>query len=117
MYSTIVLKEKFRFTGKLECTASVYLGIKSSRDYKSFWLENSNISFDAEKGNFRFAKISGSKTQLEDDILSKRILEVEREIEELENSVNKTMTQLKIDSLRKEYISLEKKRLLNIKIM
>ena len=110
--STVVVNEKFKLTGKLDNPVNVYLIIKNSRDYKSFWLENSKISFDAEQGKFRQAIISGSKTQLEDDILSKRLSAVESQIEKLENSVDETMTELEMDSIRKRYEFLEKKEII-----
>lgn len=109
--STIVLNEKFKLTGKLDNPTNVYLIIKNSRDYKSFWLENSKISFDAEQGKFRQAIILGSKTQEEDNIISKRLNEVEKQLEKLENSVDETMTKLEIDSLKKQYEILENKEI------
>lgn len=110
--SALVFNEKFKLTGKVSNPTNVYLMIKNSRDYKSFWLENSKIYFEAEQGNFKQAIITGSKTQQESDVLSERLKVVEREIDELEKSVDDSMTKFEMDSIRKQYKFLETKEII-----
>ena len=62
--SALLINNEFHFTGSLKNgTNQVILQIKGSNNYKYFWLENSTITFTAEKEKFREAIITGSKTQ------------------------------------------------------
>lgn len=62
--STIIINNQFHFVGFLkENVKNVILRTNNYSDYKFFWLENSTISFKAEKGKFREAIIIGSNTQ------------------------------------------------------
>lgn len=62
--STHILNGKFIFSGTLKSNAiKAIIRTKDFSDYKFFWLENARISFKAEKGKFRDAVITGSKTQ------------------------------------------------------
>jgi peroxiredoxin len=106
--STIVLNEQFTLSGKVEAPINVYLMVKNSRNYKSFWLENSKISFEAEQGKFREAKIKGSKTQLEDNILSERLRKIETALKAIEDSYNEKMTEQEMEALEKQYNIIEK---------
>jgi len=64
--TTLIIKNQFHFIGSLkEDVKQVLLRVAQSSDYKFFWLENSSITFKAEKGKFREAIIIGSKTQNE----------------------------------------------------
>lgn len=107
--SAIVTGEKFQLTGKVDYPTSVYLMIKNTRDYKSFWLENSKIDFIGAKGDFRNSKIAGSITQIDDDLLSTRLKSVEKEIEYLEENYEKMTTKFNRDSIRAIYDALEEK--------
>ena len=71
--TSLVISEKFQFIGNVEKPTNVYLHIKNSRDYRSFWLENNKIGVIGEKGNFKESKITGSETQKDEDILWSRI--------------------------------------------
>ena len=69
--SALVVAGKFQFRGKLSTTTiNVIIKTKNLSDYTFFWLENSIITFKAEKGHFEQAIINGSKTQLDDDKLN-----------------------------------------------
>lgn len=62
--STIVINNQFHFIGSnKEEVVRVILRTNNFSDYKYFWLENSAITFKAEKGKFREAVIIGSNTQ------------------------------------------------------
>jgi thiol-disulfide isomerase/thioredoxin len=62
--SSVIIHNRFHFTGHLlENAKQVLLRTSNFSDYKFFWLENSVITFKAEKGKFQDAVITGSKTQ------------------------------------------------------
>ena len=62
--STLVINNQFHFIGSnKEEVVRVILRTYNFSDYKYFWLENSAITFTAEKGKFREAVIIGSNTQ------------------------------------------------------
>jgi len=68
--SAQIIKDRFHFLGALkEPVMQVILRTKGYSDYKFLWLENSVIDFTAEKGKFREAIITGSKTQNEQNKL------------------------------------------------
>jgi len=95
--STYVIGEKFIFKGQLKSkVAKALLRTSNYSDYKFFWLENSTITFNAEKGKFRGADITGSNTQDEQNRLDlilqtvprgKIIDEEKRFVEEHPNSI------------------------------
>lgn len=93
--SGIVIGGKFKLTGKVEKPINIILKI-SPRDWKPFWLENSKISFIAEKGNFQECEISGSVTQKEVDLLNNRI----KPIQKIQDSL---ITIIYNESLRKSF--------------
>lgn len=63
MDSTEVKNGQFQFKGQLpEGVRKVWVRTKDFSDYKSFWLENAVIQFQAQKGKFRQAEIKGSAT-------------------------------------------------------
>lgn len=60
--SAVVVGEKFTFKGNLNTNATrALIKTKNLSDYKLFWLENSTIAFNAEKGKFREGAVTGSK--------------------------------------------------------
>jgi len=72
--STFIIHDQFHFTGSLkENVKQVILRTSNFKDYKFFWLENSAITFEAEKGEFSDAIITGSKTQDEENELDNAI--------------------------------------------
>jgi len=72
--SSLVINNQFHFIGSLkENVEHVLLRTNNFSDYKFFWLENSTITFKAEKGKFRDAIIIGSKTQNEQNKLDAAI--------------------------------------------
>jgi thiol-disulfide isomerase/thioredoxin len=62
--STYVLNERFRFAGRLVAPAE-YALIRTQplTDYKFVWLENTAMRFKGEKGSFRDAILTGSKSE------------------------------------------------------
>ena len=62
--STFIINNQFHFTGSLrENVKHSLIRTANFSDYKYLWLENSEITFKAEKGKFRDAIVNGSKTQ------------------------------------------------------
>jgi peroxiredoxin len=84
--STSVVGEKFTFKGQLKSKAlNTMIRTRNYSDYKFFWLENATVTFSAEKGKFRDATITGSKTQDEQNGLNQllnKVSEKERTIQE-----------------------------------
>ena len=86
--SVYVIKEKFVFTGELKLkVVNALIRTHNFRDYKFLWLENSLISFTAEKGKFRNAVITGSVTQKEQNELDS-LLMTTGEVREKEKEKN-----------------------------
>jgi len=112
--SAIVFKGRFHLSGKVENPTNVVLRIKNSNDGTSFWLENSNINFEAEKGNFRLARITGSKSQFEDEMLSNRLKENEVKMGILEDSLGSYFDKMTAEeriSMGKQIELLERKEI------
>ncbi|WP_303318472.1 TlpA disulfide reductase family protein [Flavivirga abyssicola] len=68
--STQISENKFELEGKISQPTEFGLFTKNTQNYSRIWLESGNIYFKAKNKAFREAKISGSKTQKEKDILS-----------------------------------------------
>jgi len=65
--STMVLKTKFRFKGKVDTKAQVaVLYTAKYTDYAFFWIENKPMSIDVTSGQFKKGIIKGSLVQDED---------------------------------------------------
>lgn len=102
--STYVINENFSFKGEIKRPRLAHLRIISSRDNKTFWLENNEINFISKIGDFfKSSVITGSKTQKESEILLKRKDSIFNEMHELEAIV----TDSNRDSLFKVYEKME----------
>ncbi|GHM98892.1 thiol:disulfide interchange protein [Cytophagales bacterium WSM2-2] len=91
---------KFNFEGALKDSmksVQVLLKTKDLSDYKFFWLENTDITFKAEKGIFRQATVTGSKAQKESDQLSKIVAPIDKQLD----SVNQLMRDPKMTETQK----------------
>lgn len=107
--SALIKNGKFIFKGNLPLKAvEATLKIAKSEDYRFFWLENSMITFNATKGNFRNAVITGSETDLEDDKLKAIINPIEIAKHNL-NQLSKKLNIVQTAALLKELDSLELK--------
>ena len=81
--STFVINNQFHFIGSLkENVKQALVRTANFSDYKFFWLENSLITFTAEKGKFRDAIITGSKTEEEQNELDVAIKATGKEKEQ-----------------------------------
>lgn len=68
--SAYVLNERFHFNGHINSPVErALIRTGNYSDYKFFWLENAAISFDVAATKFRDARITGSKTQVEQLVL------------------------------------------------
>jgi peroxiredoxin len=81
--SVLIIGNQFHFAGSMkEEITSVIIRTKNFSDYKFFWLENSAIIINAEKGKFRNAAIIGSRTQNEQNQLDAIIASTGKEKEQ-----------------------------------
>jgi peroxiredoxin len=81
--STFIINNQFHFSGSSkEKVRQTLLRTSNFGDYKFFWLENSMITFKAEKGKFRDAIILGSKTQNQQNKLDIAIKNSHKETKE-----------------------------------
>lgn len=110
--SAYVVGEQFRLIGKVEEPTNVYLMVKNTRDYHSFWLENNKMTFDAEKDNFRETKVTGSRTEEENQILSSQINPLRKEMDSLRGILQEdNITAAQKDSIRADLTKLRKKEM------
>ena len=108
--SAFIIKGKFQFTGIIkEPAEKVLIKTKNLSDYKFLWLENSVVTFKAEKGNFRNAVITGSKTQEEENKLSEKILHIRQEQQQVETLLAKDSGALNKADLKKQMDQLVQK--------
>ncbi len=114
--SALIIKGEFELKGSLKEPGSAILKVPSTGDYKAFWIENSEITFSAEKNKFKSAKITGSKTQVEWDMLLVKEALIINKLDSLENllkseKLNSRRTLIKTElnqlqhSLKQEHIS------------
>lgn len=109
--STLVINEKFQFTGDFKEPTEVYLVIEKTNDFKVIWLENKKIDFIAEKGRFQDCKILGSNSQKEAEKLS----EILKPLNEHSLSLypfmrDKSLPKPKKDSIRTLFKDLDAKK-------
>lgn len=92
--SAVVRNNSFRFTTNLpEPTYFVMLFTKDKRNFTELWLENNPMTLDASNGDFKEAKVTGSKNQ----ILFKKSKELYTDIQNTEKEIIK---QREIDFLK-----------------
>lgn len=85
----------FQFAGSIpDSLASVQyiLRTKDYTDYKFVWMENSEMTFEGTKGDFRRAKVTGSATQETDDRLSAKIKPIHEAIDSVGRLINADST-------------------------
>lgn len=106
--SALIIKGEFELKGSLKEPGSAILKVPSTDDYKAFWIENSEITFSAEKNKFKSAKITGSKTQEEKDklLVNESLIITKRD--SLENLLYSGKSNLKSDVIRKELNKLQR---------
>ena len=74
MDSAYIVNGKFKFSGSIKNKVlKAVIRTYDFSDFRFFWLENSLIKIEGEKGKFRQAFISGSKVQIDQDILDSAI--------------------------------------------
>lgn len=98
--STYILSGQFRFTGSIkEVAQKVLIRTNNLSDYKFFWIENGAITFKAEKGKFRAATISGSKTQDLENKLYEVIAAIRKDQDSLQTLLSKDSNNLQKTAL------------------
>jgi peroxiredoxin len=82
--SLAVQENRFTYAKNFEeFPKHIYLHTADYAEMKSFWIEDTIITFDASRSNFEDAKILGSRTQMELNLLlsESRVVESEDQIE------------------------------------
>lgn len=70
MDSAVVVNGRFNLQGSIKHADKVIIMTKNSQDYTVLWIESGDaITIQAEKGKFRDAVVSGSRTQKDADLL------------------------------------------------
>jgi peroxiredoxin len=111
--STEITDNSFEFKTKLPNTPmQLWIRNKDFSNYRAFWAEDKPMTFDATKTDFRNAKIEGSETQKQDDILTQRLKTIQTVMENIENSFNESMTEIEIESVTNQYKLLENKEII-----
>lgn len=114
--SAQVLEKKFEMTGELNQAKQYYLLIKNTRNYTQIWLEpDATITFGAKGGEFRKAKITGSKTHMESEKLWGPIWEYRNRRDSLSELVSsdeindslKIKASFELDKVRKNHLKIE----------
>ena len=111
--TALVINEKFRFSGTVDAPANIYLMVQNSRDYLSFWIENSVISISGEIGTFNKSTIIGSETQKYADIWYSRVLPMRKKVDSLMPYLrNRNLDKAVYDSIMKvrDEIDLEEEK-------
>lgn len=117
--SSMVINGKFVLTGKIKSPTISVLILKYHNNFledKFFWVENKKIKFEAVRGKFQDAKISGSATQLEEDILDKAIFPLRKQEDSVMNLKQKTNDKIEKAKLNEEFRRLhgqEKETIIN----
>ena len=111
MDSTEVQMGQFQFKGVLpEGVRKVWVRTKDFSDYKSFWLENSVIQFQAQKGKFRQAEIKGSATHSEESQLYASLSPYDKKIDSLETLRQKDTSKVQRNLLKQQIKQLEEQK-------
>ena len=106
--SALVLNEKFELTGSLAEPANALLFIPSTKDYKIFWIEKSEITFNAEAGRFYDARIVGSPLQNKSDSLLAKVILFRKAQDSLLNILSLDSAKIDKDSILKEVKEIKK---------
>ncbi|OCX50458.1 hypothetical protein BEL04_22005 [Mucilaginibacter sp. PPCGB 2223] len=86
--STQIAGGKFTLKGRVNgTTMNVMLGTKNNEDYKFLWVENTDMEFNAAKGKFNDAVITGSETQKDADKLASAVRPVTVSIDSLNHAL------------------------------
>jgi peroxiredoxin len=109
--STLIIKGEFELKGSLKEPGSAILKVPITGDYKVFWIENSEIVFNAEAGKFFDAKIIGSQLQNESDSLLAKADMFFKAQDSLLNMLTTNPADVNRDSILNEVDDLRKKEL------
>lgn len=72
--STVVKKGRFSFKGALKVPITRYAIHDASFAHRtSFWIDETPVRINAQKGDFKQARIKGSRTQAENDLMSAQV--------------------------------------------
>lgn len=111
MDSSQVQSGQFQFKGQLpEGVRKVWVRTKDFSDYKSFWLENAVIQFQAQKGKFRQAEIKGSATHLSESQFYASLTPYDKKVDSLQTLRQKDTSKVQRALLKQQISQLEEQK-------
>lgn len=109
--STEVKNGRFSFNGLLkEPAIRVVIHSKNHEDYAFFWIEPKQMTISLKKGEFRNAKMNGSETQNQNQLLINAIHVIEDKEKALETAYKSTNDQAKQKEIYQQAMDLEKEQ-------
>lgn len=111
MDSAEVQNGKFQFKGHLpEGVRKVWVRTRDFSDYKSFWLENAVIQFQAQKGKFRQAEIKGSTTHSSEVQFYASLTPYDKKVDSLQTLRQKDTSKVQRALLKQQITQLEEQK-------
>lgn len=110
--STFVIDNRFSFNGKVDGDYSnMWIHTKGYKEYKSIWVINYQITFDASNSSFRNARVTGSKIQDQSNEYENATFLFEIQMDSIGNLAKNSSGNDSIrKELRKQYESLAKEK-------
>ncbi len=108
--STFVINNAFSFQGKVEGDFSnMWLHTRDFKEYRSLWVVNAEITFDATNSSFRKAKVTGSRIQDQSTEYENHIAVVSDKMDSIHALAREASDSVR-GELRKGYEALEDQR-------
>lgn len=110
--SAFVIDNQFSFNGKVDGDYSnMWIHTKGYKEYKSIWVINDQITFDASNSSFRNASVTGSKIQDQSNEYENAIAPSKVQMDSIRNLVkNSSDNDSTRKELRKQYECLAKEK-------
>lgn len=108
--STFIMNNKFRFSGKIEDDyRNIWIHTKDFKQYKSLWIVNNEITFDASESSFRNAVVTGSRIQDQDNEYKQATSAIDMQMDSIRALARTAQDSVK-KGLRHEYDQLRQKK-------
>ena len=102
--SAYVIDNKFSFEGKVEDGfSSMWIHTKDYREYKSIWVINKEMTFDASHSSFRMARVEGSRIQDQSNEYEAVTAPFKVKMDSIRDLVKTSSLESAKDELRKQY--------------
>ena len=110
--STFVTENRFSFNGKVDNDYSnMWIHTKGYEEYKSIWVINDQITFDASNSSFGNARVTGSKIQDQSNEYENATALFEARMDSIRNLAKNSIGNDSIrKELKKQYESLDKQK-------